>query len=1005
MARPQRIDFLTVARRVPPAGAGASHGDTAPTLARPPGLQEQVLRRELANGQELSLRAGTTRDLLTPPGQGAGLHHPLATAAWRAPDPEKRTSLELPPGALLAQAEAKGRLLALTLVELSPLSYVSFASAGAPGMGPARRLLSHLRVRLRDMSPALVRPEAVCCLMGLERIPIVILSALHTPEKLDPVIRILREATVQSLEQLGEPEHQRGPAALRARICALPGPSGPNPASWERTEAAVGDVYTMLLPPRDRPSADRGGLWAGGFLELTTDGTVCGTGRRIVLGPFDAIRGSVPDPSPLTAAPATAPSGDVQGSADERSSRAAPEPPTDASGQPSSEADHDEQKTVRQLVTLGMLWDLAYRADSPDGDEQTRVVVAWHREASSGSGAEAGATSQKRRELARLLRRVSPDVNHIVFGILNQLSLRSGCLADSLTTAREFADRLALLLQQDLAAFVEVYEGVQALAGFDKKPPRRDRAPGKHWVKLLRRVLRLLRLRGTTLQRPPDLRGFDNRVAFEIIRHAVRCLARSFLRHHGLDIKVLVLEHDDEQPHVDFAGLPHGVGIHIHPAWLAQPFWWTVTLLHELSHAVHNHQEFLSHAPVRAWRAKVAQLTGHLAPQLGCLELRNRWRAPEALLRQTAAALQDDGQDFAARIVLQGNEVLMDLTAVSTIRQALDLRAPDDAATNRALAWTLFWWCWLPAVLRAAGTDYGTLQGTEQPRVSRESEEALAVRILLLGHVQSAHLHGALAGELYEPKSCAFAIGQAVDFLRHTRRHRAVASPPPLADTPTATVRTPVEQALRWLAENTAPDIKNDQPGPFVWPAGELVVSEGEQLGDQELQTAQHLMRGIVALGHDLVENAPLTPLATPDTVPPETLNSREHVPAEHILRTLATFLVDHRAALSPRTGPAPVALPLLLDPSAPGGQPDPPPAQATETIGISARFGSMEAPVRSPETTAQLEQASAVEHRFLLDLASMDRWSRLRVLNKMLEDTDPPPTPKAPEASPAGPE
>ena len=102
MARPQRIDFLTVARRVPPAGAGASHGDTAPTLARPPGLQEQVLRRELANGQELSLRAGTTRDLLTPPGQGAGLHHPLATAAWRAPDPEKRTSLELPPGALLA---------------------------------------------------------------------------------------------------------------------------------------------------------------------------------------------------------------------------------------------------------------------------------------------------------------------------------------------------------------------------------------------------------------------------------------------------------------------------------------------------------------------------------------------------------------------------------------------------------------------------------------------------------------------------------------------------------------------------------------------------------------------------------------------------------------------------------------------------------------------------------------------------------------------------------------
>lgn len=988
MARPQRIDFLTVARRVPPVGAGATHDDEALSLARPPGLQEKVLRRELANGQELSLRAGTTRDLLTPPGQGAGLYHPLATAAWRAPDSEERTSLELSPGALLTRAEDTGRLLALTLVELSPLSYVSFASAGAPGTGPARRLLSHLRVRLRDLSPALVRPDVVCCLMGLERIPIVILSAIHTPAELDPLIRILRDTTVQSLARLNEPDHQLGPAALRARISGLPVLSGHSPAPWATIEAAVGDVYTMLLPPRVRPKPTQERHWVGGFLELTTDGTVCGTGRRIVLGPFDAIRGSVPDPSPVVAPPR-----DTGGRAAAPQSASGPPPFPDAPA------------PARQPVTLGMLWDLAYRAAGPDADEQTRVVVAWHREARSSGGSTSVAISGKRRAFARYLREISPAVNHHVFGILNQLSLRSGCLADSLTTAREFAGRLALLLQQDLAAFVEVYEGVQALAGLDNRPPRRDRAPGKHWVKLLRRVLRLLRLRGTTLQRPPDLRGFDNRVAFEIIRHAVRCLARSFLRHHGLDIKVLVLEHDDEQPHVDFAGLPHGVGIHIHPAWLAQPFWWTVTLLHELSHAVHNHQENLNHAPVRAWRAKVAQLTGHLTPQLGCLELRNRWRAPEALLRQTAAALQDEGQDFAARIVLQGNEVLMDLTAVSTIRQALDLRSPADTASNKSLAWTLFWWCWLPAVLRAAGTDYGALQGTEQPRVSRETEEALAVRILLLGHVQSAHLHGKLAGELHEPKSCALAIGQAVDLLRHSRPHWAAPSPPQLTDTPTATVRAPVEAALRWLAENTAPDIDNDQPGPFVWPAGELVVSNGEQLGDQELQTAQHLMRGIVALGHDLVENAPLTPPAPPDTVPPENLDSREHVPAEHILRTLATFLVDHRAALCPRTGPAPVALPLLLDRSGPGGQPGPVPSQDTEGIGISARFGNMEAPVLSPEATAQLEQASAVEHRFLLDLASMDRWSRLRVLEEMFKDTAPPPTPTAPEAGPTEPE
>lgn len=855
-------------------------------------------RREVTHGGGLTVALARDRRVLRAAVHRRHRGHAVATAVWCPPG---RPGALVPPRDVLAALP--GALLAVTLVELSPLAYLSYARPDQPSIGPARRLLTHL-----GATPALPPTSAM---MGLERIPVVILSAIHSLADLRPLLRRLRSTRLSDLDAAGPATgkvHALTAAFDRRCEAAWRRHLGGNAAGWRAHEEAVSDLVTMLAPPAiGGLGADRRlEPWRGGVAELTRDGAVWLSRDRVLVGPIDRIS--------------------------QQSDLLTPGDPT---------------KTDRSID----LRDLAQLAERDAEDGVSRVLLPWL-SAGASPATDSPPTSAGRRAYQAQLEADTLQVGDRIEALVSRRPLRAGTMGDAAGMVDTLTGEVPRLLTADVAAFVEVFSALSQLEGTAPSPTLAGTTdptlpPHRSWLAQVRRVMKQLRLRGQTLHRPPNLQGFDNRVAFEITRHAVRALARAFLAAHTRTTpSVLLIEVADSQPQVDTHGLPHGVSIHMPDAWVEHPFWWTTTLLHELSHARLADPSPATTTPARRWRADLFAQLRRLFPG-GRVPSRT---APLSVLLRALRPPSD--RHRLLRVVADlGTELVVDVMVVA------QLQAHSEADDPAAAAWSSLWWSWLPAVVRTVGLDPADAPGGALPQVSEDAVLRLTLRMLLLKLVETTATDGPPAW-LSRPDAVATQIAAAVA--------RVMDRPaPPHQDPDAAPVSAALAPVLDWFRANT------QRPStlgglPRLNDRGRFLAA-GAALSADDLSVLSALFTTIHSLARSLLTTRPL------DRQPPR------DAPCP-ILRATAAFLAAHRAADPDH--PHRVALPIVpRGPGRPSG------------LGICAHTGTLVGPAATTEALAR------IEHDHLLTLANLDRWKRLDVLDKALGDVAPDRTGSAPPA------
>ncbi len=938
-----------------------------------PGVR-QLSRWEVSRGAVFTVRVGSDRGVVRHGMHRQEMGRTVATGVWapaagegQTPRPPSPAYDVVSPSELLNTVGTK--ILAVSLIEMSPLAYLLFARQDEVCRGPRRRLLQHLSTAFeseaRPKGPQ-DSPVQVSALLGHERIPVMLLASVDSLAPLVTLAKTLRSISIADLIgadgniELGEHLHPFSAdvvASVETELLRRPG--------WAAREEAISDVLTFLLPPMavqlHPPTVP---TWQGGALRLLADGRAIHNYGCMLFGALDAVvkvKNDGQHESALTLARWA-----------EREGRAVLEPPGELV----------EDAVVLPYVGLGG------RADPP-------LVVP---------------TNVARHVYERLLRAAVPTVLARVRMVLERSEYRAGALGDAYSMASSLAARITGLLLSDRSAFVELMDAILHLeAAAEQCPPvlgstASELPPVRAWLKQVDRVTTQLQQRGTSLRRPANFQGFDNRMAFEISHHAVRCVAQGFLDAHGISVGVLLYEAGESHPKIDLRGLPFGVAIAMPDAWMENPFWWVYTVIHELSHAVldatpisgrskppdHRQRGDAFQSWIRSVRERInpglrsGEHSGRVidsdSTSAGTLMLKSFWkrRISEEEVPAPASALFETCTEVS-------QEVVVDSMVIAWLQQGLG-DATDEAKQR---VWRVFWWYWLPAVLRAVGADTqdGKLGGN-RPHISGDALTRLTLRVVLMSCVQNAHC-GTQGGPCGSMGTAELVREVMLAATQHV-------TGPDMGCAPvgSAVLGTDVQQRLDWLRSSLHPPSTWDGRVVQEAPTGQSLSPpplryEGAEVDRVELQAIALRFSELIPVCADILQHNVFANPVQDDDVQSARLAK--------ISSIVSGFLENHMGPL--RAAAKLVEAPALSLISPASREAD---SEAAVT-GICTETGAVISRSNAASKCAgAASQCARVEHQFLLSLANLGRWGRLDVMNKVLKPVRAG-SPAEPSAGPLG--